>query len=257
MTSLELQNRSLAEVIIEASICLTMNVVSIVGNVLVCLAVYKNPKLRSSTNLYIIALAASDLLCATVEMPSASAVLITGRWNFGDSVCQIQGFVDGFVVYSTPATMGLLAFNRYVRIVERNHYNKIFSPRKSKVWLSCVWLSLALYLLIARVTNWSTFEFNPGYAVCSVAFTTTESRIIHYCVVFGLFFLLPLAIGLFSYYKIFLKSRQHKVDVAVSLRNSKNQAGRTSVQEINMSRTLAYVAGGFLLCWILMWALVF
>ena len=175
-----------------------MNVVSIVGNVLVCLAVYKNPKLRSSTNLYIIALAASNLLCATVEMPSASAVLITGRWNFGDSVCQIQGFVDGFVVYSTPATMGLLAFNRYVRIVERNHYNKIFSPRKSKVWLSCVSLSLALYLIIARVTNWSTFEFNPGYAVCSVAFTTTERRIIHHCVVFGLFFLLPLAIGLFS-----------------------------------------------------------
>ena len=80
MSSLELQNRSLAEVIIEASICLTMNVLSIVGNVLVCLAVYKNPKLRSSTNLYIIALAASDLLCATAEMPSASAVLIT-QWK--------------------------------------------------------------------------------------------------------------------------------------------------------------------------------
>ena len=29
------------------------------------------------------------------------------------------------------------------------------------------------------------------------------------------------------------------------------------MQEINMSRTLTYVAGGFLLCWILMWALVF
>jgi len=66
-----------------------------VENVLVCLAVYKNRKLRSTTNLYIIALAASDLLCATVEMPLASALLITGSWDFGDAVCQILVLLMG------------------------------------------------------------------------------------------------------------------------------------------------------------------
>jgi len=121
MSSLELQNRSFAEVVIEPSICLAMNVISIVGNVLVCLEVYKNSQLRSPTNLYIIVLAASDLLCATVEMPLASAVLITGRWNFRDAVCQIQDFLDVFVTYSTPATMRLLVLNRYIRIVKTNH----------------------------------------------------------------------------------------------------------------------------------------
>ena len=254
MSSLELPTRSLATVIIEASICLAMNIISIVGNVLVCLAVYKNPQLRSPTNLYIIALAVSDLLCATVEMPLASAVLITGRWIFGDVLCQIQGFVEVFVAYSTPATMGLLAFNRYIRIIKTDCYNKIFSSRKSKVWLSCVWLSLALYVVMDRMTNWSTFEFIPGYAVCSVAFTTSVNRVIHYCVVLGLFFAVPFAIGLFSYCKIFLRTRQHEVDVAATLRNLRNQAGRISVQEINMSRTLSYVAAGFLHCWIPMWA---
>jgi len=123
------------------------------------------------------------------------------------------------------------------------------SGRKCKVWLSCIWLSLALYLLIGRVTNWSAFKFSPRYAVCSVAFTTSENRIIHYCVVFSLFFVLPFCVGVFSYYKIFLKIRQHNTDVAPSL-----QSSRISLQEINMSRTLAYVAGGFLLCWIPMWA---
>ena len=254
MTSLELPTRDFATVVLEASICLAMNVISIVGNLLVCLAVYKNPQLRSPTNLYIIALAASDLLYATVSMPLASAVLIAGRWIFGDAVCQLEGFVGGFVVYSAPATMGLLAFNRYIRIMKTNLYNKIFSPHKSKIWLSCVWLALALYLLIGRVTNWTTFKFSPGYAGCSVAFPTLESRIVHYFVVLGLFFLLPFSIGLFSYCNIFLKVRQHQVNVAPFLRNSRNQEGRISVQEINMSCTLAYVAGGFLLCWIPAWA---
>ena len=69
-----------------------MNITSVIGNILVCLAVYKNPKLRSPTNLYIIALAASDLLCATVERPLVLAALITGRRIFGHAVrVQVSG----------------------------------------------------------------------------------------------------------------------------------------------------------------------
>jgi len=161
--------------------------------------VYKNPKLRSTINLYIIALAASDLLCAMVGMPLTSAVLITGKWDFGDALYQFFGFVDSFVTYVTPATMGLMAFNRYMQIVKTNQYKKISSLRKSKIWLNCVWLLLMFYLMISRVASWSTFEFFPGYAVCSIAFTTSESRIVHYCIVFGLFFALPFFVSSFSY----------------------------------------------------------
>ena len=132
MFSLGLPTRSSAVVIItEASVCLSMNVISITGNLLVCLAMYKNPKLRSTINLYIIALAASDLLCATADMPLTSAVLITGKRDFGDALCQFLGLVDSFVSYVTAATMGLMAFNRYIRIVKTNQYGKIFSPLKS------------------------------------------------------------------------------------------------------------------------------
>jgi len=232
-----------------------MNVISIVGNVLVCLAVYKNPQLRSTTNLYIIALAASDLLCATVEMPEASAVLIIRRWNFGDAVCQLQGFLAVFVTNSTPATMGLLVFNRYMRIVKRNHYNKIFSPRKSKVWLSFVgFLSLCIcwsveWQIGARLNSFLVMQF----AAFPSPHQKTESFITVSCLVCFLFTVVHRSL---RYYKIFLKVHQHdhEVNVAPSLRNSRNQAGRISVQEINISGTLAYVAGGFLLCWILMWA---
>ena len=257
MSSLELPDRILAVVIIETSACLAMNIISIIGNTLVCLAVYKNPKLRSTTNLYIIALAASDLLCATVEMPLTSAVLITGRWDFSNAICELQGFVDVFATYVTPAVMGLTAFNRYIRIVKTHSYNKIFSPRKSKIWLSCVWLSLAFYLLIGRVTDWNRFEFIPGYAVCSVVFTTRKRKGAHYFVVFGLFSLLPFFIACFSYYKVFSTLRQHKLHAVPSLKNNKNRTGRISVKEIKISRTLSYVAAGFLFCWIPLWAFAF
>ena len=69
------------------------------------MAAYRNPNMRSTTNLYIIALAVSDLLCATIEMALASTTLIIGRWDFGDAVCQMQGFIDVFSTYATPATL--------------------------------------------------------------------------------------------------------------------------------------------------------
>ena len=205
MTSLELQERSLAVVIVESTACLTMNIISVIGNTLVCFAVYRNPKLRSTINLYIIALATSDLLCATVEMPLASATLITGRWMFGDTLCWFQGFVDVFITYVTPATMGLTAFNRYMRIVKTHSYNKIFSPCKSKIWLSSLWITIALYIILGQITNFNSFEFIPGFAVCSVVFMSAESRFAHYCVLFALSLVFPLSIACYSYYKIFTK----------------------------------------------------
>ena len=203
MSNLDLPSRGLPVIITEESVCM---VLSITGNSLVCIAAYRNPNLRSTTNLYIIALAVSDLLCATIEMPSTFTTLIIGRWDFGDILCQIQGSGGVFANYVTPATLGLTAFNRYMKIVKTNHYNKIFSPCRSKIWLSCLWLSFALYLLIVRVTDWIRIEFNQSFAVCSFAYPTSESRIIHCCITIGLLFVLPLCVGIFHYYEIFSKS---------------------------------------------------
>ena len=88
MSNLDLPSRGLPVIITEESVCM---VLSITGNSLVCIAAYRNPNLRSTTNLYIIALAVSDLLCAAIEMPSTFTTLIIGRWDFGDILCQIQG----------------------------------------------------------------------------------------------------------------------------------------------------------------------
>lgn len=256
MFNLTLPSRSLPAVITEASVCIALNITSIFGNSLICVAAYRNPNLRKTTNLYIIALAVSDLLCGTVEISLASVTLIIGRWIFGDALCQFQGFVDIFASNVTPATLGLTAINRYVKIVKTNHYRRIFSPRRSKIWLSCLWLSLALYLLIVRVTNWIKIDFIQSYAVCSFDYPTGKSRIVHYCVTLGLFFFLPLCIGIFSYYNIFIKTHEHQENVVTSLQNrTDSSAVSNSVKETKLTRILFLVAAGFLCCWIPTWAL--
>ena len=147
-------------------------------------------------------IAVSDLLCATIEMPLTFTTLIIGRWDFSDTLSQIQGSVAIFANYVTPATLGFTAFNRYMKIVKTNHYNKIFSPSRSKIWLSCLWLSFAFRLLIVQVTNWIRTEFNQ----CAHLLTQqvkAESFII--ASLLDCFFLL-LCVGIFSYYKIFFQN---------------------------------------------------
>ena len=146
--------------------------------------------------------------------------------------------------------------NRYMKIVKTNHYNNIFSPSRSKIWLSCLWLSFTLYLLIFRVTNWMRIEFNQSFAVCSFAYPTSESRIFHYCITIGLLFVSPLCVGIFSYYEIFFKIHEHKQNTVSTLQNSPNSRMNDSpVRDISISRVLFFVAAGFLCCWIPMWAL--
>ena len=123
-----LESRSTALKVVEAGAMIALNIISLLGNVLVCLSVYRNNRLRTTTNLYIIALAVTDLIAATLVMPPATGVLITGRWPFGETACQIHAYFSLFAVYVSPVTMGLTALNRYIRICKSDQqYNLYFS----------------------------------------------------------------------------------------------------------------------------------
>ena len=93
--------------------------------------------------------------------------------------------------------------------------------------------------------------------MCVFAFPTSESQIVHYGTTFGLLFVLPLFVGIFSYYKIFLKTNEHRHSVVSSLQNgSENGSVTNSVREVKLTRMLVLVAAGFLCCWIPMWVFV-
>ena len=162
-----LESGSTALKVIEAGAMIALNILSLLGNILVCLSVYRNSSLRTTTNLYIIALAVTGLIAATLVMPPATGVLITGRWPFGETACQIHAYFSLFVVYVSPVTMGLTALNRYIRICKSNQqYNLYFSKKKSRILLGSAWTFVALYILIPRLTGLQDFHFVPNYAAC-------------------------------------------------------------------------------------------
>ncbi|KAK2563040.1 Neuropeptide FF receptor 2 [Acropora cervicornis] len=75
MMATDLQSRSVYLVVVEVSSLIVLSLLSLKGNTLGCISVHRNTPLRTTTNLYITALAISDLLSAVFVMPLTIGVL--------------------------------------------------------------------------------------------------------------------------------------------------------------------------------------
>ena len=186
-----LANRGVLLTTVEVFSMIIFNVLSLTGNIMVCIAVCKNTRLRTTTNLYIIAL-------ALFLMPFSLGVLITGEWVYGRVICNFQAYMVMFVVYVSPVTMGLTAFNRYMRICKsEEQYKRIFSPWKSRALLACAWILLACYIPVPNLTGLQDYLFAPAYALCVLAHLNQTGKVVHYAIVLGFFFLTPLLTTIF------------------------------------------------------------
>ena len=247
-----LAERSLALNILEPGILLVMAILCSTGNILICVAVCRNPRLRTSTNLFVIALAISDLLNSSIVMSLAVGVLITGKWPYGEIMCKVHAFFTLFSVYVSPTTMGLAAFNRYIRIVKSSRYRRMFTPFRSIMYIGAVWLFVAGYVSIPKLAGLTEYGFIPGYAVCTIIHPTDAVKIAHYSIVVSLFLTLPFSVATVSYYKVFKTISHHNFNMASIVQNAQHE-GRITVRELKITKSLAVIVLAFGLCWIPFW----
>ena len=248
-----LSNRSVILTTVEVFSIIIFNVLSLTGNIMVCIAVYKNTRLRTTTNLYIIALAVSDLMSGVFVMPFTMGVLIKGAWVYGRVICNFQAYIGMFVVYVSPATMGLTAINRYMRICKsEQQYKRIFSPWKSRALLACVWILVACYIPVPKLTGLQDYVFVPGYAVCVPAHLNQTGKVVHFAIVLCFFLITPLLITTFSYIRIAKMIRQHNAAMSSTIHRGRTGSS-INVQELRLSKSLFVVVFAFMICWIPFW----
>ena len=80
------KNRALdSKVLIALGVVYTILIfIGAIGNGLVCLAVARQPKMRTSRNLFIINLAISDLLLCFFTIPFSLVEISTKSWPYGE-----------------------------------------------------------------------------------------------------------------------------------------------------------------------------
>ncbi|KAG8034972.1 hypothetical protein G9C98_008048 [Cotesia typhae] len=109
--------------------CLTL-----FGNVLVILAVFRERTLQTVTNYFIVSLALADLLVAVVVMPFAVYVLVNGAWALSAFICDFYIAMD--VTCSTSSIFNLVAISidRYIAVTQPIKYAK--HKNSTRVWMT-------------------------------------------------------------------------------------------------------------------------
>lgn len=82
-------------------------VLSIVGNALVCITVYRNKKMHTAVNYYIVNLALCDLLVGAFVMPMKLLELTApADWNMlNDASCTLMMYIQTVFVFSSVLTL--------------------------------------------------------------------------------------------------------------------------------------------------------
>ncbi|EDO39243.1 predicted protein, partial [Nematostella vectensis] len=253
----EIPERSPAAKAVEISILLLIDAAALFGNLLVCIASYKNKSLRTSTNVYIIALAIMDILTACVTAPLSLGAIMKGRWIFGDTGCRVQGFFTHFLIYSSMHILALTAVNRYFRIVNTRYYKRVFGGCRPVLYLLGVWTSVALIVSLPPSLGFADFAFEPGVSLylCILDFNTSTGEHAFLFIVLFLYVVLSMAIIIASYISVSKTIRHHNLHLQTTIVLN-HRLGHLSVEEIKITRTLFILVMAFAVLWIPVYSVV-
>ena len=199
--------KMISEVTILCFICLA----AIMGNVSLFLIVYKNPNLRTITNMFILNLAAADILVSMLSMPVTMVTIVKERWVFGHTACVALGYFTILSFIASVMSLGMIAINRYFYIVKWNTYTITFTRRKVLLYAAGVWF-LSMSLASPPLFGWAEYRFIPGKSYC---FVYWPSNIYFMYFMITVCFFGPLLVMAFSYYNILNFTRNLKMKVEV------------------------------------------
>lgn len=112
----------------------------VVGNLLVCIAIFTEKSLKSTQNWFIASLAVSDMLLGLVVMPFSLARELMGFWIFGPLWCDIHEAIDVLLTTASINTLCLISLDRYWSITQAVSYLKKRTPRRGAFMIAFVWI---------------------------------------------------------------------------------------------------------------------
>ncbi|CAL8248274.1 unnamed protein product [Lota lota] len=116
------------------------------GNVLVCVAVWGERTLQTTTNYLIVSLAVSDLLLATLVMPWGVYLEVVGEWGFSLLHCDLLLTLDVMMCTASILNLCAISIDRYTAVAMPMLYSTRYSSRRRvALMISIVWfLSFAI-----------------------------------------------------------------------------------------------------------------
>lgn len=244
--------RSSLEVIVQTVTAAITTIVSLIGNSLVCLAFYRNRRLRTVTNFYVLSLAIADLAIADLTVASfvyPFSTIASGlrRWPFNHNFCQFSGFLVYYRAQVSLCVLALTSINRYFCVVKPRLYSTFFTRKKTALSIFCVWIFLFIFYLTFNFTLPVVSGWDPYGLHCrGMSLDKHTDRIMY--IFYGTFFTVPMSVVVFGYGNVYRVVRQHNSIIGPSL-HAPGVRATVRAQEMKASRLLFAAVLGFFVCW--------
>ncbi|KAM9804144.1 alpha-2A adrenergic receptor-like [Neosynchiropus ocellatus] len=124
-------------------VCLLI-LLTVMGNVMVVMAVTTSRALRAPQNLFLVSLASADILVATSVMPFSLAKELMGYWYFGKVWCEIHLALDVLFCTSSIVHLCAISLDRYWSVTQAIKYNLKRTPGRIKCTIVIVWVLACL-----------------------------------------------------------------------------------------------------------------
>ncbi|XP_061563468.1 adenosine receptor A1-like [Cololabis saira] len=220
---------------------------STLGNLLVCVAVGFNRKLRTVTNYFLVSLAVADVCVGTVAIPCA---ILTDMGVPRDSLYLCLLMLSVLIMFTQSSIFSLLAVavERYVAIFMPFRYHVLMTPRNAALVILATWV-LAFLIGLVPLMGWHKAPPESGY--CFFVFVVDMT----YMVYFNFFacLLMPLLIMFLIYAQIFATVKRQVRRIASEQRGRGEQQSRAAERmrrEMKMATSLFLVLFLFTVCWI-------
>ncbi|XP_076003209.1 neuromedin-U receptor 1 [Genypterus blacodes] len=111
------------------------------GNLLTCAVIAKHKKMRNPTNLYLVSLAASDLLVLLFGMP----LEVYDLWQnypfpFGEGGCYFKTFLFETICFASILNVTALSVERYIAVVHPLKTRYLSTNQHAKRVIGIIWL---------------------------------------------------------------------------------------------------------------------
>ncbi|XP_007435444.1 adenosine receptor A2a-like [Python bivittatus] len=237
---------------------LVIALLAILGNILVCWAVYLNSNLQNVTNYFVASLAAADIAVGVLAIPFAITIS-TGFCAFFYGCLFIACFV---LVLTQSSIFSLLAIaiDRIIAIRIPLRYNALVTSSRAKGVIAICWF-LSFIIGLTPMLGWhernleekgqakngSSINCSSNMVACLFEAVVTMEYMVYYnffaCV------LVPLLLMFGIYLKIFMAARRQLKQIENKMMHGERT--RSILQrEVHAAKSLAFIVGVFAICWL-------
>ncbi|PFX24435.1 D(2) dopamine receptor-like [Stylophora pistillata] len=223
-----------------------LSILTLLGNSLVCLAVWRLRNLRSLTNYLVCSLAYADFLVPILRVIYINISVYAGKWVFGITWCYISSMCGVLLCSASILHLCAISIERLIAIKWPLSYDAKVTPKRIVIVLIYIWVQ-SLVFSIFPTFGLAEHRFNPVLAECEINWLKKPALTVLLLV---FYFFLPVTVMLIAYAIIYKEVRRNSRRIS-ALESAGNQGSRSNVlkREMKAVKTLAVVVGMFFIMW--------